>query len=182
MSHATGGAECRQSCRSCSDEYTEYYLPNAILLHFLPPFCFLRCNNRVLLSPGVHRHEGTHTLDVGSLAHLLDLDWKLSFYFRRVCHRVSFRPLTSFTASSAVWLCVPLRVSFSPHPVGSNLSTKLILKRPESKPARQAYLIWRQVMMLLHDDPNLSSLKHSKRSYLTIDEYDYILNRLKTLS
>ena len=41
---------------------------------------------------------------------------------------------------------------------------------------------WRQVMMLMHDDPNLASLKHSKRSYLTIDEYDYILNRLKTLS
>ena len=74
VAHATGGAECRQSSRSCSDEYAEYYLPNAILLHFLPPFCFLRCNNRVLLSPGVHRHEGTHTLDVGSLAHLLDLD------------------------------------------------------------------------------------------------------------
>ena len=41
---------------------------------------------------------------------------------------------------------------------------------------------WRQVMMLMHDDPNLTSLKHSKRSYLTIDEYDYILNRLKYLS
>ena len=41
---------------------------------------------------------------------------------------------------------------------------------------------WRQVMMLLHDDPNLASLKHSKRSYLTIDEYDYILNRLKSIS
>ena len=37
-------------------------------------------------------------------------------------------------------------------------------------------------MMLMHDDPNLASLKHSKRSYLTIDEYDYILNRLKSIS
>ena len=34
---------------------------------------------------------------------------------------------------------------------------------------------WRQLMLLMHDDPNLSSLKHSKRSYLTIDEYQYIL-------
>ena len=41
---------------------------------------------------------------------------------------------------------------------------------------------WRQVMMLMHDDPNLASLKHSKRSYLTLDEYDYILNRLKQIS
>ena len=40
VAHATGGAECRQSSRSCSDEYAEDYLPNAILLHFLPPFCF----------------------------------------------------------------------------------------------------------------------------------------------
>ena len=37
---------------------------------------------------------------------------------------------------------------------------------------------WRQVMMLMHDDPNLASLRHSRRSYLTIDEYHYILNRL----
>lgn len=37
---------------------------------------------------------------------------------------------------------------------------------------------WRQVMLLMHDDPNLASLKHSKRSYLTIDEYRYILERL----
>ena len=110
------------------------------------------------------------------------IPWDLLRNLFVFCHRVSFRPLPSFTASSAVWLCVPLRVSFSPLPVGSNLSTKLMLKRPKSKPARQAYLIWRQVMMLMHDDPNLASLKHSKRSYLTIDEYDYILNRLKSIS
>ena len=94
VTHATGGTECCQSSRSCSDEYAEYYLPNTILLHhftfftflpfylftFLPSYFFTflpflpLLRNRVLLSPGIHRHEGTYTLDVGGLAHLLDLD------------------------------------------------------------------------------------------------------------
>ncbi len=33
VAHATGGTECCQSCRSCSDDDAEHYLPNTILLH-----------------------------------------------------------------------------------------------------------------------------------------------------